>query len=121
MDRARLLAGSRPRFPPGKTRLLQLGEPLGRRAAATVGISHGGLIADVACARRPPVGSDARRRRYNYLGDTAGAGLAAPAGLAAVCGGLTPVSSTSKIKVELGAISGPTLRSPYARFGGTKN
>ena len=56
--------------------------------------------------------------RYNYFGDTAGA---AGAGLAAACGGLTPISSTSKIKVELGAISGPTLRSPYARFAGTTN
>jgi hypothetical protein len=33
---------------------------LGRRAAATVGTSHGGLIANVACARRPPMGSDAQ-------------------------------------------------------------
>ncbi len=118
MDRARLLAGGRPRFPSGKTRLLQLGEPLGRRAAATVGSSHGGLIADVACACAGLVGSGARRR-HNYLGgDTPGA---AGAGLTAVCGGLTPISSTSKVKVELGAISGPTLRSPYARLAGTKN
>ena len=74
MDRARLLAGGRPRFPPGKTRLLQLGEPLGRRAAATVGTSHGGLIANVACARRPPCGIHARRRCYNLFGRYGGSG-----------------------------------------------
>ncbi len=52
MDRARLFAGGRPRFPSRKTRLLLLRESLGRRAAATVGSSHGGPIADIACARR---------------------------------------------------------------------
>src|SRR6266480_4048220 len=50
-----------------------------------------------------------------YFGDGDGAGLG-PASA-----GLTPSNSTSKIKVELGAMSGPRARSPYARFGGTKN
>src|SRR6266480_5483493 len=56
-----------------------------------------------------------KRRFYNYFGDAEGAGLAL------LSGGLTPSSSTSKINIELGAISGPTERSPYARFGGMKN
>src|SRR5207244_6585647 len=46
------------------------------------------------------------------FGETGGAGVGA---------GLASSNSTSKINVELGAISGPTVRSPYARFGGTKN
>ena len=63
---------------------------------------------------------------YFYFGDGFGDGGAGgevfgETGGAGVGAGLAPSNSTSKINVELGVISGPTVRSPYARFGGTKN
>src|SRR5438132_1035011 len=65
----------------------------------------------------------------NYFGDGLGGdvvfGAACAAGLepcgAGVAGGLTSSSSTSKIRVAFAAMSGPTERSPYARFDGTTN
>jgi hypothetical protein len=56
-------------------------------------------------------------------GGGADTGGAAPAGGAAagVGAGLASSNSISKIKVELAVRSGPTARSPYARFGGTNN
>src|SRR6266480_3696592 len=85
----------------------------------------GGVLMTPRCSKKrlaprrsgPPRRGTAstKRRFYNYFGDAEGAGLAL------LSGGLTPSSSTSKINIELGAISGPTERSPYARFGGMKN
>ena len=64
----------------------------------------------------------------NYLGETEGFGAAAGVVFGAACtaacgagvgGGLASSSSISKIRVELGPISGLMARSPYARFDGT--
>jgi hypothetical protein len=68
--------------------------------------------------------------RHNYFGDGAdggvpfdaagGVALGAPAG-PGVGGGLASRSSTSKIRVAFGPISGLTERSPYARLDGIHN
>jgi hypothetical protein len=64
--------------------------------------------------------------RFDYFGDALGDGDGFDAGGAAgdvpaSDAGLASNNSTSKIKVELGARSGPTVRSPYARSGGTNS
>ena len=68
------------------------------------------------------------QNRHNYFGDgedgavplgAAGGGAPAEPAAAGVGGGLASISSTSKIRVALGPISGLTGRSPYARFDGT--
>jgi hypothetical protein len=105
MGGARLFAGRCPRFSPGQTRVLQPPRPLGRRAAGTLGDGPSPLIGHGKCAWPGAV-------RSYFFGDgdaagACGAGLAAPPS-----GGLTPNNSTSKIKVELGVMSGPTARSP---------
>lgn len=67
------------------------------------------------------------RNRHNYFGDGEDGGLPfVAAGDVAPCaagagGGLASISSTSKISVALGPISGVMERSPYARFDGIHN
>ncbi len=65
-------------------------------------------------------------RRYFLVGAGDGGGgtfgepCGAPCG-AGVGGGFTSCNSTSKIRVEFGAMSGPIARSPYARVEGMNN
>jgi hypothetical protein len=143
MDRARLPASGCAHFSPRQACLLQFGRFMGRRAPDRMGSGSGTMmVARGMQPRRSPSSVDRHLRNRcrfaalvwrtmspNYLGDGLGGGVvfgeacgAGPEACGAgVGGGLTSSSSTSKIRVAFGAMSGPTDRSPYARFDGTNN
>ena len=126
MDRPRLSASRCPRFSPGQTIFLQSGGLMGRRTAARVGSGRGTLIALKHTNRtsdsKPPVRLSIGRDFLLYFfgdaaglgafGDVAGPGAFGGAAGAGVGAGLASISSTSKIRVELAPISGPTDLSP---------
>ena len=148
MDGPRLPGSGCAYLSPRQARLVQPGEFVGRRASLKMGTGSGKLITfqNEAARRRNWEAATERQAANNSspirplavsgipplgypFGDGLGGGVAFSAagdeGLdpcgAGVGGGLTSSSSTSKIRVAFGAISGPTDRSPYARFDGTKN